>query len=458
MSSRVLVFSHNAFSKTQNNGKTLESFFQQWDKDKLAQLYLQPETPDFSFCHNYYCMSDYEVLNFYLAHGKIGHPVEQAENDDNMINLGAAVGKLYTQKAQDRGNRTGLNAYIHKKFVNRSPAFVLAREIMWKHAAWNSDQLTKWIKQFNPNILFFQGSSCCFAYEVAQTICTVFQIPLILELTDDYTYYTNKLSPFEWINKHKYLKALQYGIQQAKSTITISSYMKDEYSHRFGGNYTVMLNAVSDPMIPSKTQEDAISMIYAGNISINRWKTLLAIGLALDIINRSDEAFSVKLYVYTPNKPEDEILHQFAKSDSIVFGGSLNTEEIKDCMKTADYLVHVESFDKKMRQITRLSISTKIPEYLAANRCIFAVGPTDVASMKYLSENHVAITSNSSDPENIAHALLQVLQNHNSYELCVANARNLFKTSHRSDDASSMIESIIERAVGDHTVTKNGAI
>ena len=52
----------------------------------------------------------------------------------------------------------------------------------------------------------------------------------------------------------------------------------------------------------------------------------------------------------------------------------------------ADSLLHVEAFDEKSKKSTRLSVSTKIFEYLYAGKIILGYGPSDVASMEYLRD------------------------------------------------------------------------
>ena len=58
-------------------------------------------------------------------------------------------------------------------------------------------------------------------------------------------------------------------------------------------------------------------------------------------------------------------------------------------------LLHVESDDDYNRLLTKLSISTKIPEYLISGRLVIGFGPTDVASMKILSSNNIGIVLSS---------------------------------------------------------------
>ena len=63
-------------------------------------------------------------------------------------------------------------------------------------------------------------------------------------------------------------------------------------------------------------------------------------------------------------------------------------------IERSNVLVHVEAFDKDSARSTRLSLSTKIPEYMMSNRCILAIGPATIASMQYLQKNEVALCIN----------------------------------------------------------------
>ena len=69
--------------------------------------------------------------------------------------------------------------------------------------------------------------------------------------------------------------------------------------------------------------------------------------------------------------------------------------EIRSIHADSDILVHVESFSLKDRLMVRHSFSTKLVDYFYAARCIFAVAPSDVASMCYLLKNDAAVVATS---------------------------------------------------------------
>lgn len=445
---RVLIVSHNALSRVQNNGKTLEAFFGDWDKAALAQIYLQPEEPDLEFTSNYFCMSDYEVLNAFLSGGGIGRKVTEA-GDRSDENLTGATRALYAEKKRSRQNRRGLNAFIHNRFVARDPLFVYVREALWRRAKWDTEALNAFISDFAPDALFFQGSSCAFAYDIVKTLTDRYSLPLILELTDDYTYYQCRLSPFDRLNKARYLAVFSRAIGEAHKVIAISDKMKSEYSQRFGGNYEVLLNSVDATATLPKAHlglspEAQTELLYAGNVSINRHKTLIAIGEALSLLNSWGGNF--KLNVFTPAPPESNILAALCAVPTIAYGGSLSPDELRAKMERSDVLVHAESFDERMKKVTRLSVSTKIPEYLSANRLILAVGPEDIASMSYLRDNGAAATVFSPEALDIAEALVGALAGA-AYDEILSNATALYNKNHRAETTRERIYAIITEAV-----------
>ena len=66
-------------------------------------------------------------------------------------------------------------------------------------------------------------------------------------------------------------------------------------------------------------------------------------------------------------------------------------EELIKTLNKADVLVFVESFAEEQIEKTRYSLSTKIPEYLSLKKPIFAVGPENISSMRYISDTAMCV-------------------------------------------------------------------
>lgn len=318
------------------------------------------------------------------------------------------------------------------------------RDFLWSRSQWKSDLLINWIKDFSPDVLFFQGSNSVFGYEIALWICKEFNIPLILQLTDDYTANLYNWSLLEKINKAKYKKLFSEAISMASKVITISEYMSNEYKSNFGGDYIVLSNSV---YIKSTGEEPhykgELRFLYAGNVSINRWKVLKKIGKEISVINAKYHMKS-KLYIYTPTLMQKQVRESLASVDSIECKGTLNQEELEIEIQRSNVLIHVEAFDKKTKLITRLSISTKIPEYMASKRCIFAVGPSDVASIMYLRDNYCAKVVEADNIRLIEESLLELIKEPQVRKAYSETAYNAYCLWHHPDISQRIIRKIIE--------------
>jgi hypothetical protein len=60
---KILVISHNVFSKTSNMGKTLLQYFNGMEGVEVSQFYIHTEVPtDSSVCTNYFRFTDYDAI------------------------------------------------------------------------------------------------------------------------------------------------------------------------------------------------------------------------------------------------------------------------------------------------------------------------------------------------------------------------------------------------------------
>ena len=364
---KVLVIASTPFSKTKNNGKTLSSFFETYDRTLIAQFSYSGGDFNSDICDNYYFFTKEDVLR-----GNKGAAYKSA-------------GILMKENIMESGKKKSfIKRFFHVFSQARNPIALWIKDRIWKKADYS--KALDWIDQFDPDVVFFQGFSMAYGYDFALNVCKRNNIPLILELTDDYTYRLYPLSIIEKINHKRYMYVFTEAITLASKTIVISDLMKEEYESRFGGDMDVMMNAVNTKNFNYDCERTPNDYVYAGNLLLNRWKVLRNLGKALLQINQK-----ATLNIYTPDVPPKHILKSLSKVSSIRYGGRLTKDELECRLKKCEYVVHVEAFDKKNRKITRLSMSTKISEYVACGAKILAIGPSDVASMKCISDNNLGI-------------------------------------------------------------------
>lgn len=415
---RVLVIAHNPFSDSQNNGKTLSAFFDGWPKDKLAQIYLTPDKPDYTVCENFFRITDLEVLKSFFKKDKSG---------GNIIEKGCTL-----ENEKEKLHKNGLYVLIKNLFVKRLPLMYCVRNFVWKIVKpWKTSNLQNWISNFNPDVVFFQSSNMYSIFDMVNDICDQFNAELLMETTDDYVTKHFSLDPFYLFDINKMIKKYEKLVKRSKCVFAIGDMMAEEYERRFGGNFKVAMNSIdiSNNVVPySKVKNTETVMTYAGNLGLNRWKVLYKIGKTLEDLER--DGIKAKLNIYSIDKPNKKILKKLNLANVMSYNGSLDKKELIDVRNNSDILVHVESFDKKNKYITRLSVSTKIPEYLASKRCILAVGPKDVASIKYMKNNNIGEVISSANKKELKNGLAQIITNRNRRIEYLVNGNKILEANH----------------------------
>ena len=186
---KILVISHNPFSKTQNNGKTLAAFFKDWPSNKLAQLFLTLDRIDTDVCDSFYRISDVEVLKAWVKHNN---------NYGNEINKDT-VESFNDDKTTMHQNK--LYILVRNLFQKRLPLSMIFRSFVWNRVKpWKNDKLNRWIEQEKPELIFFQSSNVYAIYDMVYYISKRYNIPIIMETTDDYVTYSFSLNPFKYLN------------------------------------------------------------------------------------------------------------------------------------------------------------------------------------------------------------------------------------------------------------------
>lgn len=379
--SKVLIISNNSFSKTSNNGKTYEAIFSKFEKENISQIFFsENEEPDLNYCDKYFKITDKDVLlnliTFSNKYGKKLNNVEVASqaNSENV---------LFNSKS----------SRLFQIFQKKADALVLFRDVLWKFNTWKTPQLKNWLKEIDPDVIFFVGGPMKFPYEIVKWICTFIDKPFAVYFTDDYILYPVSRNILDRIVKQRARKFYKEMISLSSARFTIGEVMSQEYKNYFGRDFYSIMNSVevNDNKIDiNYSGKIKPNISYFGGLHLNRWQMISKLGSLF----KND--FTIN--VYSIYQPEEEVLSSF-KKNGIQFCGGVIDEELKRKIHESDILLHVESDDIYNRNLTKLSVSTKIPEYLIAGKLVLGFGPSDIASMRVLSDNNIGIVI-SSDCDN----------------------------------------------------------
>lgn len=378
---RVLIISVNPLSDTSNNGKTYASFFAGYPSDRLAQLYFHRELPTASVTDNYFRVSDEDVLRFTLGKTQsIGVRVSQSTTADQLIS------PVNTRRLASSNLIRLARAAVMSQLLKRGYRTII-----------------EWLQEFDPQIIFFSGGNATQLYPLVERISDDYRAPVVNYVTDDYVLPSKNGGPLEKFARRNVRRHFLRICKRSARVLTIGQKMSDTYEERFSIASTPLMNLVDlengETTSPQSPRGNPVVLCYAGGLHLNRWQTLAAIGASLDRLEGSRR--KAELHIYTSTTLDKPIHDALSEHGAIHLKGSLDAGELQTVYKRADLLVHVESFNQVDREATLLSISTKIPEYLAAGRAIVALGPADVASIEYLKNSGAAFTLSSLAPQNI---------------------------------------------------------
>jgi hypothetical protein len=377
---KILIVSHNALSLHANNGKTLYSLFKDWPAENIAQLYFQDEKPESEKFHNFFRVRDIDIFKVIIRIKKQSHCGDVIASEKYLGNL--------------QVNRSKIKDIIKIILKDYMHIHIIVRDLIYATNIWRSNKLLDWISDFHPDAIFFLGGNSLFSFKVVLWLSEKYKIPLYMYLTDDYVI-NNK--PVNLIQKwqHKALiNCYKQTFDKATGLFVIGEMMAVEFEKYFSIKFHPIMNSIefSNIVRPSfqRPSRNEIIIVYAGGLHLNRWKMIVEFGR---LIKKCIKSLNKKVIIeiFSVQLPDVSIRTQLDAAP-LSYKGELSGNNLKARLESADYLLHVESFEEKYRQLTKLSVSTKISEYLASGTCIIGYGPAEVASMRILSDNKIGIT------------------------------------------------------------------
>lgn len=407
---RVLIVSHNSISTASNMGKTLLSYFQDFDCGDIAQLYIHCEEPtDDTVCHNYYRFTDMDAAK--------------------SIFRTRSFGRIYSEKdiRTDRSTArvdTGWVSSLYRFGKRRTPIIYAMRDILWACSHWETEQLWQWVDDFDPDVIFFASGDYGFIYEIARRIAEHVRKPLAVCCVDDhYLYNRNENSMLGRLVHRLFLKTVHKTMARASAIFTICDSLKTEYERYFHKKCYVLPTSAQRWEISEGTEKTGI--VYLGNLELKRDQQLIAIGRALQTMDIP--GLPKYLDVYS-GEQDRNILKDMTMENGIRFHGAVSGQRVQEILQTSLAVIHTESFDPRIQKIVRHSVSTKIAESLMNGPCMIAYGPEGIASIDYLKENTAAYVI--TDPEQLEQGMKEILTDPRLQQTIVGKARELAERNH----------------------------
>ena len=380
---KILVLSNTPWNTSNSFGATYTALFKELTESgeaEIANIYCNRGRPDGSVDGKYLQITEKTILK-----NRFWKKYPQAIRVEPVTESGAGEKKSAAYE------------FMRK---TRLQLFYWGRDIIWLSARRKNREMTEFIEEFQPDVLFFPLYSLYHTNRLARKIKKLTGKPMVMYVSDDnYSLKQRSWSPLFWIDRFMKRRSIRKTVKMCDLLYTACDAQKEEYAEALCVPCKVLHkpalweveeknfdeNEFGNFMIEEEAPEsDRKVYLYAGNIGNGRWKTLAAMGLALKKL-----PFKAELRIYTDTPISGRMRREFKKG-KIYLRAAVSPQRLEQLRDSADVLVFAEPFGGKGAALSRLSLSTKLPEYLASGKPILAAGSEKIASIKYLADNDAA--------------------------------------------------------------------
>lgn len=384
---RVLIVNGDPFNNRSATGITMTNLFRGWDPERIAQTYMFDVKPETDICRRYYHLSKSSI------------PIVALLRNHSSKKLSSSAAAIKTAEAA----QGIVSAPSKARIVLKEAADAWADVIPFKL----TNEFWQWVEEFKPEVIYTQLVNIRLM-DLVLKIANRFSIPVVPHFMDDWPSTRYKNNTFSLLPYYLMQSRIRAVLKKSSRGMTISEMMAREYEQRYGGRFDAFMNCVDIPAdpLPQRASEEGSAVIftYVGGLHLNRWQSLKQVGETLQELKNN--GVDVLGEVYAPLADIERYGQIIEMGTVLRIKGSLQPNEVMSVLQSADVLIHIESFDEEDRKYTRLSVSTKIPQYMASGRPILAYGPDDVASCRYIEDQGCGLVVGRRDKE----LMLQVLE------------------------------------------------
>jgi glycosyltransferase involved in cell wall biosynthesis len=367
---RVLIISGEPFNLKSATGITLSNLFRDWPKEKLAQIYSADIQPDLDVCAINWRISNNDLLLIKQARQLLGKKSSSLPSQ----RLPAS-----TVVAKKNNVKVAILRQILVPLVDLLPYQL-------------SEDMQRQVREFAPDVIYSLLGSVRIV-RLVNDLTVRYSVPVVAHFMDDWlsTYSSSGASITTTIQRLILNRLTHQTMKRSTIGLSIGDLMAEEYSQRFGVPFTAFMNPVSLPSDDAQSRslsKEEVTFIYVGGFHLGRYENLVEFGQA--IANVRKQGIPAKLLIYAPSA-DIEQYSAGLRNDGVEICGTLAPQDVQTALLHADVAVHVESFLDKFSSYTRLSVSTKLPQYCAAALPILAYCPSQVASCRYVLDSQCGI-------------------------------------------------------------------
>lgn len=386
---KVLVSTVGAWSDSVGSN-TMSEFFRDYDKDKLASLYIRANISDSTSCNRYFHIFEGRVLKSILKWN-----IQTGEE--------YTTDKLLTVDTDLNEERARYDKFRKK----RNWFYIFARELVWKLGKWRTKELDMFLDDFDPDVLVCPIESYVHFNLINEYVIRKKHPRVIGFLWDDnFTYKQDSHSFGFQIHRWWLRKSVKRMVKQCEHIVVLSPKMKMEADKEFGINSIILTKPIfNQPEFKEYTSSKPLKLLYTGNLNVRRDQTIATLVDVIREINSSGQRVLLDIFTSTPLKLELE--RRIRVDGCCVIHDPVKQSTVLELQKETDVLLFVEDLESETGGYARLSFSTKLTDYFRAGKCIWAIGSSHMSAIDYLRSQDAALFS--FDRKSIKETLIRLL-------------------------------------------------
>ena len=380
---RVLHVGYHPIGAPTNSGLTLGTMFGSWPDSELLQVCTRAH-------------DDAPVRGEVLMTPTVFAPVE--------LGLRTALGwfdsALRKAGANAKSESDGMNNSVQRSgaLSVRQRAHLAMSVVNDIRPVWLPPKLRKEVKRFGPQVVHSLLGGVR-AMRLSLALSRYLDVPLVPHFMDDWVDNLFTHGQLRGYARSEVERVFAQVLRRAPVCLTIGEDMRREFESRLNRPCVTVGNSVdlddyrrAGPLpAPSGTE---LVMRYIGGLHLGRDQVLSVLAEALGRGSIGDREWRLELFV--PDYDRGRAGRMADRFRSVVDRGSLAPSEVPATLVSADALVFLESELPGITSFTRLSVSTKVPQYLASGRPVLVMGPPDQASVRTLLRSSLSVYSRSS--------------------------------------------------------------
>lgn len=368
------------FDRTTGGGITLSNLFEGWPRDRLAAAVVTDAHLAFDVCERFYVLGHDEITWAW--------PLSLVGRTETPASRADAVETTRTREssAEASGEPAQGPGIAKRAFRSAVEGLGVGDSLRSMHV---STGLRAWIAAFQPDVVYSQLSDLPVMTLVSEILDET-RLPFVLHMMDDWPSSMYRLGVLGRVPRAQADRLFASLLSRAAARLAIGDAMAEEYRRRYGVTFTPVQNAVDiarrDALAALHRSEygrragTPLSIVYAGRVGKANAQSLMDVAGAVSGLVATDTPATLTLYTGSADR---ELTGRMSGMAGVCVRPAVPYDHVPALLEAADVLLMPLDFDEESLRFSRLSMPTKIPEYMAAGRPVLTYAPRGGAAAEY---------------------------------------------------------------------------